>query len=165
MKAFKCEDLRSFTAALFTGTLFDGFLLKEARVTTFCGFSIDGSVSRDWFTDAELEEKRIEDLVPWSMVRPFAFQLIRGKRLPESFRVVFALSPEDTQAFLQREGLKEDPEDVSLCLNLRYESRELSCVSLVSRRTFSADRSAERAWDLEAGTFFRRNGLAFREAE
>ena len=59
MVAFEADDLKAFTAGLFMQDTFDGFLLQEASVTTFCTFSVDGRTSHGFFSDEELEEEKI----------------------------------------------------------------------------------------------------------
>ena len=82
MIALKAEDVKDFTSKLFLRETFDSFLVKEARITTYNQFSIDGHIRKGFFGPEELEEKGMEEYSPWSMLRPFCFSLIKGKKLP-----------------------------------------------------------------------------------
>ena len=61
MKAYKAEDLRSFTQALFTRDSFDPFLVLEAEFRTYCLFSVRGNTERGWYTDEELETEQVSE--------------------------------------------------------------------------------------------------------
>ncbi len=108
MRAFRAEDLRSFTQALFTKDSFDDFLLREAEFRTFCVFSVNGRSERDWYTEEELEEERIEEYTAWRKLRPLCFQLIRGKKIPGAFHITFRLSPAGAEGFLRELRQGED---------------------------------------------------------
>lgn len=185
MRAFKAEDLRSFTQALFTKDSFDDFLLREAEFRTFCAFSVSGKSERDWYTEEELEEERVEEYTAWRKLRPLCFQLIRGKKIPGAFYLTFRLSPAGTEEFLQKlqqeDGIAEnagnsggrgnagrksyravpDAERIgAFFLNLRFEAGELRCVSAAALNSFPPDRATEDAWDNRVQEFFREHGIA-----
>ena len=56
MIALKAEDVKDFTSKLFLRKTFDSFLVKEARITTYNQFSIDGHIRKGYFSPEELEE-------------------------------------------------------------------------------------------------------------
>lgn len=85
MVALKIEDIKTCTEKLFLGEDFDSFLIREANIVTFNSFTINGHIRKGYYTSQELEEKQMEHLSYWKMLRPFCFSLIKGKRLPESF--------------------------------------------------------------------------------
>lgn len=164
MKAFKAEDLRAFAQALFTRDTFDSFLVSEAQVKTFCTFHVNGKTERNWYSDEELEEERIEDYAAWKKVRPFVFGFIRGNRTPESFRVTLRLAPEAAEAFLRETGHGESGEEAGgFFLNFRFEEKILTCVSVASLNLFPPDRTLEERFDLWTQEFFRQHGLPVSE--
>ena len=89
MVALKIEEQKAFTAGLFIGEIFDKFLVREAEIVTYNQFTIDGKVRQGYFSKEELEENRIEEYSSWKTLKPVCYSLIKGKRLPESFRIVF----------------------------------------------------------------------------
>ena len=100
MKAYKAEDLRTFTQALFTRDCFDPFLVVEAEFRTYCLFSVRGNTERGWYTDEELETEQVEDYTSWKKLRPVCFSLIRGRKTPVSFRITFRLPPAEEEELL-----------------------------------------------------------------
>ncbi len=162
MVALKIEDQRAFTAGLFIGELFDAFLVREAEITTFNRFTIDGGVRQGYYSDEELEENRVEEFSAWRVLKPVCYSLIRGKRLPESFRIVFLLTPSARDRFTAAHAPGLSAGSVGgLYLNVVYENGGLSCVTGASMNFFTPDRTLEREWDESVMRFLRQNGIAF----
>ena len=160
MSALKIEDIRSFTAGLFIGNLFDVFWLREAEVVTFAQFHIDGRLRKEYYTEAEQEEQPLGDWTEWAQVKPFCFSLIKGKRLPGSFRLVLQLPRRELERFLARAQLGLRPEQVQgLYLNIRYEEGMLRCVTGTALNFFTMDKSLETEWDGYVRRFFREHGI------
>ena len=85
-------DVRGFMAQLLLRDTFDRFYLTEASVTTFGTFFIDGRLQKDYYSSEELEHEDFSQ--PWSywkQMRPFCLELIKGKKTPLSFKIVFQL--------------------------------------------------------------------------
>ena len=138
-------DIKLFTKKLFIGETFDRFLLKEAEIVTFNTFSIDGRVHKSFYSEEERAEGQIEEYSTWKTLRPFCFSLIKGKKLPERFSIIF-------------------PEQVGgLFLNIHYENQHLSCVTGLSLNQFTLDKTLEREWDESIRTFLRKEELPFEE--
>ena len=91
----RCEG-----AEQFIGEIFDKFLVREAEIVTWNRFSIDGKIRQGYFSEEELEENRIEEYSSWKSLKPICYSLIRGKRLPESFRIVFLMPPSARDRFV-----------------------------------------------------------------
>lgn len=161
MRALKIEDQKAFTAGLFIGELFDSFLVREVNIVTFNSFTIDGHVRQGYYSDEELEENQIEEFSAWRTVKPICFSLIKGKRLPESFRMVFLMAPAARERFTKSHAPNLSPEAVGgLYLNVRYENGELTCVTGLSMNLFTMDKSMEKEWDDSVELFFKKNGIA-----
>jgi hypothetical protein len=161
MVAFNAEDLKAFTAGLFMQDVFDAYLLEEAEITTFCTFSINGRMNRTFFADEEPEEAEKEEWASWKKLKPLCFDLIKGKRLPVSFRIVLKLSGDRTAALLEAEKAPFQPSEVGgLYLNIKYEDRKLTCVSMASLNVFSTDKTLERIWDSYTEKLFQSRGIA-----
>lgn len=164
MVALKIEDQKGFTAGLFLGELFDRFLVREADIVTFNRFSIDGRVRHGYYSDEELEAGQIEEYSSWKTVRPICYSLIKGKRLPETFRIVLMLTPAAGERFAAAHmpGMSGDQAG-SFYLNIQYENHEMSCITGVSLKFFSMDKTLERQWDESVMQFLKKNGIAFME--
>ncbi len=162
MTALKVEDIRQFTSSLFIGAMFDRFLVREAEIVTFNTFHIDGKVRKEYYTEQELEEKHIGSLSLWEAVKPVCFSLIRGKKLPGSFRIVFQLGPEQTEGFLEKNHLPFRAEQITgLYLNVRYEEGRLFCVTGTSVNFFTMDKSLDQQWDETVKSFLRSHQIPF----
>lgn len=162
MVALKIEDAKAFTNGLFVGNLFDAFLLREAEITTYNRFTIDGRISRGYYSEEERAEKGLEDYSFWSTIRPICFSLVKGKRLPESFRLVFQLDREKTADFINSRVAEIQPEQVNgLYINVHFENKELKCVSGTSLKIFTLDKILENEWDEWVKRFLKENKVAF----
>jgi len=162
MIALKIEEQKTFTSGLFIGEMFDGFLVREATVVTFNSFTIDGRIRHGYYSDEELEENRIEEFSSWKVLKPVCFSLIKGKRLPESFRIVFMLSPDAKERFVEKHvpGMQPDLAG-GLYLNVCYENNEMTVVTGTSMNVFTMDKTLEREWDESVKAFFKKHGIIF----
>ena len=164
MIALRIPDQKDFMNKLLIGEAFDSFCLVEATITTFNTFSIDGEIHRDFFdTDAgEMLEKRHLNYSPWKEVKSWCLSVFRGKRLPVSFKIIFRLSPSQTEAFAAKLGENTPSELIrGLFLNLQYRNQELLVTSGISLQTFSPDKSPERLWDSMLLDFFKQHEIMF----
>lgn len=164
MVALKIEELKDFTRKLFVEEVFDWWMMREAVITTFNMFTIDGRIRKGYFMEQELEEKGIGELSPWKLVRPVCFSLIKGKRLPESFRITLQLPGARVEQFLQSVQPDFKAEQVSgLYLNIRYEEQKLYCVTGTSLNVFTLDRKIEQEWDETVKRFLREREIVYTE--
>lgn len=164
MVALKMEELKDFTRKLFVEEVFDWWMMREAVITTFNMFTIDGRIRKGYFMEQELEEKGIGELSPWKLVRPVCFSLIKGKRLPESFRITLQLPGARVEQFLQSVQPDFKAEQVSgLYLNIRYEEQKLYCVTGTSLNVFTLDKKIEQEWDETVKRFLREREIVYTE--
>lgn len=164
MIALKIEDIKLFTSKLFVGEVFDQFLAKEAVIATFNTFTIDGTVRSGYYSREEQEEKKIGQLSTWAMMKPFCFSLIKGKRLPISFRIILQMSKEGTERFLASRQIPFTSDQVKgLYINIRYEEDKLICVTGTSVSVFTLDKTLDEDWDQAFKGFLKRNEIPFLE--
>lgn len=160
MIALKIDDVKQFTSKLFVGNTFDKFLVREVTIVTYNTFTIDGHIKQGYYTEAELEENRIEDLSSWAVLKPFCFSLIKGKKLPGSFQIVLQLDPADVAAFVAKSQLAVPVEQITgLYVNIRYEEGVLNCVTGTSISFFTLDKSLDREWDEAVRLFLKNEGI------
>lgn len=164
MVALKIDELKAFTKKLFIGETFDSLLVREANITTFNSFSIDGKVRHGYYSDEELELLKIERFSSWKVLRPFCFSLIKGSKLPESFFIVLQLAPDSVERFLTGKSISFPVEQVNgLYMNLRYEDQVLMCITGTSVDGFTLDKSLEREWDEAVRQFLKKQDVGFEE--
>ena len=166
MVALKIEEQKTFTSGLFLGEVFDRYLVREANIITFNSFTIDGRIRHGYYSDEELEENQIEEFSAWKVLKPFCFSLIKGKRLPESFRIVFMLSPDEKETFMETRVPGMDPDSVGgLYLNVLYDSNEMTVVTGTSMNIFTMDKTVEREWDEHVKEFLKNHGIVHVEKQ
>ncbi len=165
MIALKAEDVKSFTTRLFVREDFDAFLVKEVNITTYNSFSIDGHVKQGYYTEEEQEENQIEEFSSWKTLRPFCFFLIKGKKLPGSFRIVLQLPKAGTEKFAARTGVGIDGSQiVGLYLNIRYDNGEMYCITGTSLKFFTMDKTLDLEWDKAVRQFLQSHEIPCTEA-
>lgn len=164
MISLKIEDMKLFTSSLFVGDTFDGFLVREASISTFNTFTIDGKMRGGYYSEEELEEKGIEAFSLWPMIKPFCFSLIKGKRLPGSFKIVLLLSAAGLEHFLDGRHFSFPPDKIQgLYVNIRYEEEKLVCITGTSVSIFTMDKALDEEWDQAFRDFLKNNQIAFSE--
>ncbi len=162
MFALEILDIKDFTTKLFVGNVFDAFYLSEASFTTFLSCTIDGKLQKEFFDSDQAPEDR--QLCLWSEVKPYCYTLIRGRRTPVHFKIVFQLSRKNTEKMLLSSGLSLSPEDIfGLFLNCQFDRGRLVCTTGTSLRIFTIDRTVDQLWDDMIRRFFRQQGISFTE--
>ena len=157
-------DLRLTTNRLFAGEDFDAFLVSEMSLSTLCTFQIDGHIPKDYYTGEELEALPDPKQTAWKQLRPLVCGLIRGRRLPTQFKIVFRLAGYNVEKFLRQTGLPYGPEDVGgLFLNLHYNGQSLTCSTGTSLHVFDLSKNLDLEWDRMVRSFFRQKQIPFEE--
>ncbi len=150
MIALRILNIKKLIASILVKPDFDRYSLIEAQITTFCTFSIDGRLERDFFEGSEEQPSSGSGYISWGMVRERCFDIIRGKRTPLSFKFVFFYPPDLLLPFLREHDVTVREDNVlGLCINLRFDGTNLLLTTGTSMKAFTADRSCDRAWDEE----------------
>ncbi len=164
MTALSILNIKEFMNILLRTDTFDSFLLSECSITTYMTFLLDGHCHADFFSPEDEAYKKAaqEEYIPFSLVRPACFDLIKGKRTPSSFKFVFQLSRENLMRTLASASHSITAEDISaLYLNLIFQNQQLTCTTGVSRHTFSMDKSLEHVWDELVKRFLKKHKIPF----
>lgn len=168
MISLKLTSTKQFTQHLLLKDTFDRFLFIEGEIVTYNIFKIDGYIQKEFYSHADspvlTHTGGILDYAYWSQNRDFCFSLIKGKRVPLSFKFIFSLSPANIAKLIEQNHLDFQPEDVQgLYLNIRFEEDELRCITGTSLKTFSMDKSLEQAWDKMVQKFFIQKEIPYEE--
>ena len=162
MIGLSIQDIKNFMAGMLTGNMFDKFYLCDGEIQTFTEFHLGGYLNRPYFDSEEWENLEGRKLCLWSEMKPFAFQLIRGHKLPVRFKFVFQLSRENTVWLLEKHRLPVREEDIGgLFMNITYEHQKLVCTSGVTYKTFIMDKTLEQCWDETVCQYFKQNHIAY----
>lgn len=162
MIALQVQDVKDFMSRLLIGNTFDAFWLCEASITTYVTYNIDGSLHMDFFDSeqSEILTRSARTFSLWKEIKPFCYSIVKGKRTPLHFKIVFQLSRQNLEKMLAGSGLDWKPEDVfGLYLNLQYDGSSLSCTTGSSLKTFSMDKSLDRLWDDMVRSFFKQQSI------
>ncbi|MFA9378086.1 MAG: DUF5721 family protein [Lachnotalea sp.] len=166
MISLQIIDVKIFMSKLLISDTFNKFLVSEATITTSNTFTIDGHINKDFYSSEELEENNLIDqtISTWETLKPFCFELIKGKRTPLSFKIVFLLSPVNVTKLLEQSGTSLTPNDINgLFLNIKYANNSLNCITGTSLKLFTLDKSFENKWDHMMKKFFAAHEIPFEE--
>ncbi len=159
MLAFHMVDQKDFTEKLFLKNTFHGFSFTEASFTTFLTHTIDGLLQKDFFDSSQRPQRTY---CFWEEVQPQCYTIIKGKRTPLHFKIVFQVSPSYVEYLLEQWGLSIRPEDVfGLYLNCQYDGKNITCTTGTSLKIFTLDKTLDHLWDQTVENFFRQNAIAF----
>jgi len=166
MIALELTDVKDFMNKLLRSATFDHFLLQEAVITSGATYTINGQITKGFYSEEELKELQLEGcrFLPFSMLKTNCFDLIKGKKTPSAFRFVFLLSPENMQKTLNAVGSSYKPSDVTgMYINLKYQNQLLSLPTGIAYNIFSTDKSLENEWDKMVVKFLKQHEIAYEE--
>lgn len=144
MQIYKIEDVREFMAVLFLKENFDKFCVGTMEIKTFVSITVKGNLLADWLSEEEKEIYGSREYVPWKLLRPLAFSMIKGEQTPRLLRIQFVhyLNNGDCGG-----------------LRIQYENNELHCISSYTPVNFTLDKSSEQIWDDQCVEFFHKNEI------
>ena len=138
------------------------FFFCEASFTTFVTYTLDGQLHKEFF---DSEQKPMRTYCLWEDVQAQCFSIIKGKRTPLNFKIVFQLSSSNVEKLLSQSGIALKPEDIyGLYLNCQFDGKQLLCTTGTSLKIFTLDKQLDRVWDEMVRKFFRKNQVAFEDA-
>lgn len=164
MKVYNILDIKGFTGALFNGVLFDDFFTVQAEITTYNSFLIDGRIKKEYYDTDEIKDTDIDIYSRWKKLKPICFNLIKGKKLPVSFALVFKF-PQKDFIIRQYDKMPQLEQKADYYINIKYNNKILSCTSVCSINTFTAEflnkgNLLQEAWDDFIKVFLKDNNIA-----
>ncbi len=166
MIALELTDIKDFMNKLLRSEVFDRFLLQEGVITSGATYTINGQITKGFYSEEELEELQLGScrFLPFAMLRTNCFDLIKGKKTPSAFRFVFLLSPDNMEKTITSIGSSYKVSDVTgMYINLRYQNQLLSLTTGIAYNIFSTDKTLENEWDKMVMKFLKQNEIAFEE--
>lgn len=164
MKAFQICEVKDFMSKMLIKNTFDRFWLFELSLTTNVTYTIDGMLHPGFYDAGEAELLKAHDQthITWDEIRPFCFSLIKGKKPPLHFKIIFQYARPDVEQLLAQNGLTIQADDIfGLYLNCQFNGDDLTCVTGTSLRFFTMDKSLDHAWDDKVTRFLQAQGIAF----
>ncbi len=164
MTAYTITERKNFMSKLLATDCFDSFLLREAVITTYNTFTINGQMEPAFFTSEEWDDTSIRpyELSCWSDIRPICFSLIKGKKTPVSMKFVLHLKPEHAEQLIaQSEGGIPKHYIQAFAATIRYDGDRMTCTTGISFLDFLPDKTPERMWDETFHKFLVQKNIAF----
>jgi hypothetical protein len=164
MVSLKINDVKAFMSSLLVQNVFDNFLLSELHINTFNHFQITGTLNEDYYSMDELEILEGRKYSLWSEIKPIAYSLIKGNKLPLTIKMVLLLSPLNTEKVLKKSGVSLNLGDINgLFLNIRFEKESLNLITGISTKNFIMDKTLEHTWDDDLKLFLKHYEIAVEE--
>lgn len=166
MIALELTDIKDFMNKLLRSEVFDHFLLQEGVITSAATYTINGQITKGFYSEEELEELELQGcrFLPFSMLRTNCFDLIKGKKTPSAFRFVFLLSPKNMEKTIAAVGSNYTPSDITgMYINLKYQNQLLSLTTGIAYNIFSTDKTLEAEWDKMVMKFLKQHEIEFEE--
>ncbi len=139
------NDIKKFMNMLLKDDKFDKFEVRSCTAATFVTFDIDCRLIKD--EDGESERLYCR----WGELRPYVYELIKGKKKPRSIRIVMAFSGRMAEKV---------HENAQACfLNIVFEEDKVAIVTGTAQKTFSLDKSLENEWGERIKGFFDKLGI------
>ena len=162
MVSYNVIEVRKCMNELLLKNTFDFFLLQEATINTFASFNIDGHRLDDFFSDVELDKMDERDsLMPYEMFRDWCYNIVKGKKAPLSFQIIFALPCDIVEQIAMANELSVAASDMHLVAIFRFVDGNLTITTGTSMKEFSLDKSLEHAFDKWMFDFLNSAGIVF----
>lgn len=164
MLSLKLIDIKHFMNTLLLEETFDRFLLSEATIKTGTTYTIDGKINQSFYDTEEQGMLNGRTHCYFKEQRPLLFSLMKGKKTPLSFRIVFLLAPSNVAKLIELNHLPLSPEDINgLFFNLYFEQGQLTCTSGTSLKLFTLDKTLDQVWDHNIKAFLKSKQIPFEE--
>lgn len=163
MVALSILDVKKCMHFLLATEVFDHWQLAEAKIVTCVRYDIDGHLTPDYLSSEEREQETMGEgeCIPYKRIRPLCYEVIKGKRVPKSFRVVLLCPTSAISDFLKNRQLEFTPNRIAnLSLIFSYTEGKLVVTAGCTLHEFSMDKSLEREWGLYMTELFQNLEIA-----
>lgn len=144
------ENIKELMNGLLRGDIFNSFEVREAQISSFITFQINGLLSHE--LTEKLEPKRY--FVTWQEIKPICFDFIKGRAKPKSIKIVFSKDIEFTNAFHSNAA--------ALFLNFNYENERdvATFTAATSQKEFALNKDIDMKWEEYILKFFDSNMIS-----
>ncbi|WP_287388511.1 DUF5721 family protein [Lachnospira sp.] len=164
MISLTVTNTSDFMNKLLVKETFDMLLLSEADIQTGSFYKIDGRINTSFYTAEELEALPDSQYSNWKMQRPHVFNLIKGKKVPSGLKIIFALSKKAIAKLIEKNDIDLDIDSVDgLFINVNYKDDAVTIITGTSLKTFTLDKSLEKAFDAYIKNTFEMAEIAYTE--
>lgn len=142
------KHTNQFMNQLLASDYFDHFLVNSITVNTFSNYQIDGHIKKDFFSTEEWEQLESHTYASYAVLRPICYQLVKGKKLPLSLKIIFALNEKEKNQLLTASDSPLSPEDIrDLFINIKYDHGSVTYTTGTSYHIFTMDKTLEQTFD------------------
>lgn len=161
MISAKILDIKTFMSELLVHDLFDKFLLSELEIITSNHYKISGKLYKEFFSSDELEIIKGREHSFWKDIKPTAFDIIKGNRMPLSMKIVLMIPQPSVARIVEKSNIGLNVSDINgLFLNVIFENGQLICTTGTSIGVFTLDKTLDRLWDEMAVNFLKKKEIA-----
>ena len=146
MTIYHAQDNKEFMHQLLKGGVFDLFEAREVYINTFTSFEIHCNYHKDFFPPDSAQDRKY---CLWKEIKPYAFDIIKGSRLPKLIKIILAADKEKTNEISSNAS--------ALFLNITYENGNITCITGSSTKNFTLDKTVEYQWDAFVSEFLKQN--------
>ena len=158
MISLTIKDTKNFMSQLLIKETFDTLYISEADISTAITFSINGSINEEY------EQLSLKKYSTWSTVKPICFDIIKGKKVPSSMKIVFILPENICESIISYYSLPFSLSDISaLCINVRYINGNVTITTGSSLNIFTLDKAVDNALDDYIKKFLDNASIDFEE--
>ncbi len=164
MLALQITSMKSFMNHLLVADTFENFLLAEATISTANTYQIDGHINKDFYSAEELSDPNCcpYDFTQWKDIKPFVFNLIKGKKTPLYFKIILHLSPVNVGKLLAAGGCSIPVEQIkALVLTIKYDGTHAVLTTGSAFNTFIMSKEPDEIWDKAMIQFLSRKEIPF----
>ena len=157
MFSMEITNIPGFMNHLLSKDTFDHFLTVEASIRMAVTYQIDGSWNKDFF---DSEEVPSSPYASWKEVRAIVYQIVKGRRLPSSMKIVLSLPEAYLNYLFGTPGEGDFRDSISgVHLNILYSPKSLKVTSGIAGHSFLMDRRPEQLADEALKSFLKKKEI------
>lgn len=160
MTSIQITDVKQFMKYILLSKMFDEFYVYKLDISSFCNFSINGSLNNDFYTIEEKESIDGRKNALWTEVKPFVLQIIKGSKTPLVMNIILMPDNKMLSDIISRCSGRVKEEDITgLFMNIKFNNKELSIITGTSRKSFTTDKTLDEVWDEEIKQFIKKHEI------
>jgi len=142
------EEVKTFMNKLLKDCTFDDFEVRNIKIQTFVKYDINCNLSNDCIK----ENKKERFFCNWGEIKPYIFQIIKGKKKPLSIKIIFSMP--------EKKALEIHNNAKALFLNLNFENDVITFTTGTSQINFNMDKKVDILWEEYIKEFFKKYNIA-----
>lgn len=154
MTGLTIDDTKLFMNHLLKENTFDLFEMVSLNLKTDITYDIDGMQNSDYF------DEDVDTYASWDHFKGKVATLIKGPRAPIYFKLVLALSSNQTENILLKTEASTDLIQ-GFFLNIVYDQNQAKITTGTNYKTFSMDKTPEQYFDTSMKKFLERHNIPY----